>query len=78
MSKSEIVITGIIKNARKDYYLGPGNGYVVWGNLYDDIRQRWHDGQHMHTSHVQKLEGDILYTRNSIYKIESWAEQGTV
>lgn len=43
---------------------------VVNGNIYNDIRNRWEDGTHIHTSGVKNSwfeEGDLIDTRNSIY-----------
>ena len=44
--------------------------HVFWGNIYEDVRGRWHDGQHIHTSmchNPDAKEGDIIKTRNSRY-----------
>lgn len=44
---------------------------IIWGYLYDDVRERWCDGQYIHTSHIEDKkdykEGDIVYTLNSSY-----------
>ena len=46
---------------------------VLWGNIYDDIHNRWGDGRHIHTSDLKSdnpksfKEGDIIETRNSSY-----------
>lgn len=43
--------------------------HVYWGNIYDDIRGRFFDGQYIHTSYVICAEGDIAHTLNSTYKL---------
>lgn len=46
---------------------------IVWGDLYEDTRGRWREGQHIHTSWVQShiegqaREGDVIETLNSTY-----------
>lgn len=43
---------------------------VVWGDVYDDIRCRFRDGEYIHTSGTPRRElktGDIIVTRNSSY-----------
>lgn len=48
------------------------DGVMVWGNLYEDTKQRWYDGVHIHTSAVLTdrmyiKEGEVIQTRNSRY-----------
>lgn len=62
-------VTGIIKNAVR---WGSDNIYCVVGNLYQDSKNRWWDGVEIITSQVVKEEGNVIYTLNSIYKVE-WA-----
>lgn len=43
---------------------------VFWGNIYDDVRERWWDGAYIHTSHCPEpdaKEGDVVVTLNSTY-----------
>lgn len=44
---------------------------IIWGYLYDDVRNRWRDGQHIHTSYIKDkkkyVEGDLVSTLNSTY-----------
>ena len=45
---------------------------VIWGELYDDVRNRFKEGQHVHTSSIlSSLDnlktGDIVITENSSY-----------
>ena len=67
-------ITGRLENwVRQDV---PG-GYIIWGNLYDDIHGRWNDGQWIHTSLIKtaptSFETDpqrtMVVTLNSIYEL---------
>lgn len=44
----------------------------LYGEIYDDIRCRWKDGQHVQVSRTdvavdEMKEGDIIKTRNSTY-----------
>lgn len=54
------------------WFLDSANN-ILWGGLHDDIRKRWQDGQHIHTSDLKSSnpagfkEGDIVETRNSSY-----------
>ena len=50
---------------------------IVWGDCYDDIRDRFRDGELIHTSGVKNCkmkEGDIITTRNSTYLLGKKAE----
>lgn len=64
MSNEEV--TGRLEN----WYL---HGYVLLvGDIYDDIRGRFEDGQSIHTSAIKDngdniKEGDVVQTRNSRY-----------
>lgn len=46
---------------------------IVWGYLFDDVRGRWRDGEHIHTSNITShkqdttKEGDVVTTLNSTY-----------
>ncbi len=51
---------------------------VVWGSIDYDIKGRFYDGAHIHTSDIPKFrqdrvctakQGDLIYTRNSIYRL---------
>lgn len=64
-------ITGTIKSAklfREERYK------YIGGYIYDDVRGRFKDGTYIFTSIVKKQEDDLVYTLNSVYKIESWRE----
>jgi len=48
-----------------------GDKFVVWGDLYEDVNQRWPDVTNVRTSYVvdyNKEEGWVQ-TRNSLYKL---------
>lgn len=39
------------------------------GTIMGDVHKRFPDGRLVHTSKIMKLEGDLLHTKNSIYKL---------
>jgi len=44
--------------------------FIIWGEVYEDVHQRFHDGQLIHTSGIKNKkvkEGDTVATRNSTY-----------
>lgn len=65
---SEPEITATLKNARIHRI---GKHSVFTGYIYGDVHNRWPDGSHIRTSMVDRVEGDLVYTRNSIYKIDN-------
>lgn len=46
--------------------------WIVWAHIHGDIRKRFSDGTLVRTSSVKLLDGDVIYTTNSIYEIVSW------
>ena len=65
------VITAIIKNAIRN---NAGEWSYITGNIFGDIHKRFADNSFIHTSAIMsEEEGDIIVTRNNVYKIESWA-----
>ena len=43
---------------------------MIWGDVYDDVNNRFNDGTYIHTSGCESKEyseGDIVTTRNSTY-----------
>ncbi len=44
-------------------------GQIYWGNVYDDVRNRFYDGCYIHTSLVERREGQLIYTLNSVYEL---------
>ena len=65
---SEPEITATLKNALI-YRIGKHS--VLTGDIYGDVHKRWPDGSHIRTSLVDRVEGDLVYTRNSVYKIDN-------
>lgn len=63
-------ITGRLINARRTRQ---GVHTVLTGEIYEDIHERFYDGQVIRTSPIVSEEGMIVLTANSIYEIESWA-----
>jgi hypothetical protein len=59
-------ITGTLENWR---YYHSDDVKVVYGKIYGDTKDRLSDGTLIHTSYIIKQEGDIVYTRNSVYKL---------
>ena len=45
------------------------SGFILEGKIYGDKKQRFDDGERIYTSLVVKLDGDLAYTRNSVYKL---------
>lgn len=41
--------------------------WVAEGDIYND--RRWPDGTHIYTSKVMEIEGDLMKTRNTLYKL---------
>jgi hypothetical protein len=66
-------ITGTLRNAvrvpRGDDVRAP----CLKGQVYGDVRRRFFDGDVITTSTVLSEEGDVFTTRNSVYRVESWA-----
>lgn len=42
---------------------------VAWGYVHRDIRDRFFDGQYIRTSYIESIDGDLITTRNSVYKV---------
>jgi hypothetical protein len=62
-------ITGRLVNASREKVPG---GYVLIGKIYDDTRKKYADGVIIHTSRVMREEGDVVWTRTSVYRVDSW------
>lgn len=43
----------------------------VWGNVYNDVHERFLDGTHIYTSHIVELnrEEGFVRTLNSVYQL---------
>lgn len=59
-------ITGTLKNAEHAET-------CLRGQIYGDARGRFRDGEWIRTSYIVSEDGDTFTTRNSVYKVESWA-----
>lgn len=47
--------------------------YVLTGTVASkDSKGRFKVGTQIRTSHILKVEGDLVITRNSLYKVNSW------
>jgi hypothetical protein len=42
------------------------------GDIYNDNRSRFRDGERVSTSAIVSIDGDIVTTRNSVYRVTSW------
>jgi len=68
MAKEPRVVAKL-RNWRK--HVCDKNGtFVFWGHVYDDLTNRFPNGHFIHTARVEKVEGDLVYTANSIYKLD--------
>jgi hypothetical protein len=47
----------------------PTIGVRMYGYIYKDFKMRFNDGDAITTSPVVFINGDIVYTRNTTYKI---------
>lgn len=61
---SDIKVTATLKDAEEVYG-------VYYGKIYGDTRGIFPDGVKVRTSRVKKVEGDLVYTQNSIYRLET-------
>lgn len=49
--------------------IGP-KGFIIYGEIHDDVQNRWDNGTEIHTSRIKPREikeGDIVETMNSTY-----------
>lgn len=60
-------IDGVLKNV---YFEQIFNQRIAIGSIYDDRKGRFPDGHVIHTSAINKQEDDVIWTRNSVYRIE--------
>jgi len=66
--KEEIDITGRIENWTRVQVTA--KEFVIYGNLYEDSKERFEDGTPIKTSGIKNTalkEGDVVTTRNSKY-----------
>lgn len=46
-----------------------GELQIVTGFVYGDTKGRFRDGEHIRSSAVERIEGDLVFTENSVYRI---------
>jgi hypothetical protein len=63
-------LTGDLLNARKVFIAG---GLHLKGEIYNDSRGRFRDGEVVLTSRILEQEGSVFITENSAYDVRSWA-----
>ena len=63
----KVEVDGVLKNV---YFEQIFDKRIALGNIYDDRKGRFNDGDSIHTSAITKQEGDVIWTRNSVYRIE--------
>lgn len=61
--------TNLLKNWTIERW---GDSVIVYGDVYNDIKKRFNDGDHIHTSKVLKADfvNGVIETRNSVYHLE--------
>lgn len=68
-------ITGTLRNAERVDRGQDPRAPAIRGQIFGDVRGRFNDGDVVITSTVLDEDGDVFTTRNSVYKVESWAEK---
>lgn len=63
---------GTIKNALRIKL--DNNKFVAVGNIYNDSRNRYDNGEIIKTSYIINEENNILYTKNASYNID-WSSK---
>ncbi|QDP53353.1 MAG: hypothetical protein Unbinned6805contig1000_15 [Prokaryotic dsDNA virus sp.] len=61
-------VTGTLNNWRVQVVTE--EEFIIWGEVYGDVHQRFSDGALIHTSGIKNRivkEGDVVHTRNSKY-----------
>ena len=62
-------IVGELRDWRK-HFCGSDGTCVFWGFIYGDIRNRFSDGKWIHTSKVDRVEEDLVFTTSgSVYRL---------
>lgn len=70
--KEQPAVVAVLRDWRK-HVCGPEGAFVIWGHIYDDAQNRFYDGQFIHTAMVSKIEGNLVYTKNNVYRLEGEA-----
>lgn len=65
----KVTIVGVLREWRRQFCDRKGTS-VIWGHIYDDILNRFPDGHFIHTAKIVKIEGDLVFTKNSVYRLE--------
>jgi hypothetical protein len=62
-----VIVTAELRN----WTLDESNN-VIWGEIFDDVKERWPDGRMIHTSYILMMvdhgEYYLIKTFNSVYK----------
>lgn len=66
MSPNQVQITAEI---RRHEFQQMGDVQVLKGFVYGDANGRFRDGEYIRTSIVDRIEGDLVFTANSIYRV---------
>lgn len=76
MPLKTLIITGTLRNWMPDH-----GAPIVWGEIYDDVKERWADGTMIHTSavldHLETEDAYYIFTINSVYKLPKEARRGS-
>lgn len=62
-------IVGVLRDWRK-HVCKPDGTFILWGFVYDDVLNRFYDGQFIHTAKVLKIENGYAYTVNHAYRLD--------
>jgi hypothetical protein len=63
-------LTGDLLNVRR---VAVADGFRLKGEIYNDSRGRFTDGQVILTSRILEQDGSVYITENSAYDVRSWA-----
>ena len=59
-----------LKNWRKHVCMANG-AFVIWGQVYNDRKLRFPDGDYIHTAEVSQVIGNRVVTKNgTVYNLE--------
>jgi hypothetical protein len=69
-----MMITGTLKAWRREVFEDEDGkeGYYYVGRVYGDVKNRFFDGQYIHTSavNVGPVDGGLIFTENSVYQLD--------
>lgn len=49
------------------------SGKIAYGQIYEDTKERFKSGSMIYTSKIISIEGNIILTKNTRYKVESFS-----